>query len=92
MPRLLESLWANLKGYRKAAAKFPNTHHPNRRRSRIAQQLLAKTWQFLFISLKRCSSVYINNKSKTHFKLLKTLSSSSLNYFLPHHATLPNLI
>ncbi len=31
--------------------------------------------------LKRCISVYINKKSKTHRKVLKTLSSSSPSFF-----------
>jgi hypothetical protein len=50
--RLLESLWAILKWYRKSTGKCPNIHPllADMRGGKIAQQLLAKTWQFPFIS------------------------------------------
>ncbi len=58
----------------------------NRRGGRIAQWLLAKTWQFPFISSEGAAFLFISIKNQRHIeKILKTLSGSSPKYFLSPH-------
>jgi hypothetical protein len=73
--RLLESLWAILKQYKKVVEKCPNIRH---------QPIVGN---FCSFPPKRCISVYINNKSKTHWKYIKTFRGSYPDYFLSHHTT-----
>jgi hypothetical protein len=50
----------------------------DRRGGRIAQQLLAKTWQFPFISSEALHSVYINDKSKAPLTFFLKLTVAPL--------------
>ncbi len=81
--RLLESLWAILKEYRKAPGKCPNTsRQPMREEVELPSGCLQKRGNFPWTA----TFLYIN-KNQTHLKICKSLSESSPNYFLSHHTT-----
>jgi hypothetical protein len=79
--RLLEeSLWAIIKGYRKAVPT---------QGGRIAQWLLANTWKFPFISSAGAAFLFVSIKNQRQVKnFLETLSGSSPKYFLSLHTNL----
>jgi hypothetical protein len=82
--RLLDSLWAILK----AAGKCPNTYRqPRGEEAELPSGCWQKHGNFRSFPLNCYIFVYINKKSKTHRKILETLSGSSPKYFLSHHAT-----
>jgi hypothetical protein len=84
----LESLWAIFEGYSKAAGKYPNTRHqPIGEEAELPSGYWQKRSSFCSFPLKGCISVYKNNKSKTHRKIFKTLSSYFPKYFLSHQTT-----
>jgi hypothetical protein len=73
--RLLKSLWEIPKGFRKADGKCPNTcHQPIGEEAELPSGCRQKCGNFHSFPLKCCISVYINKKSKTNWKILKTLS------------------
>jgi hypothetical protein len=81
---LLESLWAILKGYRKAAGKCPYTRHGPIGLGWIAQWLSAKMWQFpsLFSEAPHfCLRLGKVKEAMEKFK--KTLSRSFLFLLFP---------
>ncbi len=62
---LLESLWAILKGYRKAAEKCPNTcHQAIGEEAELPSGYWQKIWQFLLISFE--VFFYIYKKTNSH--------------------------
>jgi hypothetical protein len=63
--RLLESLWAILKVYRKASGKAQIPQSTSRRGGRIASGYWQRHGNFCLSPMKRCISVHINKKSKT---------------------------
>jgi hypothetical protein len=84
----LESRWAPLEGYSKAAGKYPNTcHQPIGEEAELPSGYWQKRGSFCSFLLRRCISVYKNNKSKTNRKIFKTLSGYFPNYFLSHQTT-----
>ncbi len=87
--RLLESLWAILKGYWKAAGKCPNICRllANRRAGRIAQWLLAKMQQYPFISSELlCFCLYLLKvgEAMENFKNAQRIFSYFFS-FQPYH-------
>jgi hypothetical protein len=86
--RLLGSLWAILKEYWKAAGKCPNTiHQPIGEEVKLSSGCRQKRGNFHSFRLNCYISIFINKKSETHWKFLKSLNGSSLKYFLSHLTT-----
>jgi hypothetical protein len=86
---LLKSLWAFFTGYRKAAGKCPNTScQPIGEEAELPTGYWQKRGNFHPCSLKRCVSVYIYQKSKELWKILKTHSASSPIFAFSNHATI----
>ncbi len=89
LPRILDSLWAIRKGYRKVASKCQNTYsQPEGENAELPRGYRQKHGNVHSFSLKRwILHIYTHKKSKTCLKILQTIISSSLNYFLSHHPT-----
>ncbi len=88
MQRLLESLWAILKGYRKPAGKCPNTCcQPIGKETELPSSYWQKSGNLYHFSLKCCISVYFYKKSKELWEIFKMLSGSSLIFALSNHTT-----
>jgi hypothetical protein len=81
--RLLKSLWAILKGYRKAAVKFPDNHClPIGEEAELPSCYWQKHGNFIAFSLKRYVSVYTYYRLKELWNILITLRCSSPTFAL----------
>ncbi len=83
--RLLDSLWAIPKEYRKAAGKCPNACcQPIGEQAELPSGCRQNRGNFHSFPLNCHISIFIEKKSKAHWKILKSLSGSSPKYFLSH--------
>jgi hypothetical protein len=84
----LDSFFAILRGYLKAAGKCPNSsHQPIGDKAELPRGYWLKRGKFHPFSLKYLISVYIYYKSKKRWKILKTFSGFSPIFALSIHTT-----